>query len=302
MATALNSNLARPARIWTSALEFFNSLVAYFFAEPGFGYFDRAFAFIQPSGVAWVLPIVFQQTYTCITLAYILPYTRLQAKVIGYLGFGLLCYWVGSWAWYSLTGLVICEFATVYAPITPRSFPLRWSRQGRTLFHMPLWLPPLAVMAIGVVQKYVWASYPSGRANEYVAHTDILTAGLIRNLDPARTPFPRIDDWMVITGLLITVEVLPSVQAVLDNVVLKHIGRLSLAITLTSGSVFVSLGGFVRARMVQQLGMTNPATLLAVLFFSCVPAALLAAAAVHWTVDVGTMAAARLLFAWMCKP
>ena len=260
MATALNSNLARPARIWTSALEFFNSLVAYFFAEPGFGYFDRAFAFIPPSGVAWVLPIIFQQTYTCITLAYILPYTRLQAKVIGYLGFGLLCYWVGSWAWYSLTGLIICEFATVYAPITPRSFPLRWSRQGRTLFHMPLWLPPLAVMAIGVVQKYVWASYPSGRANEYVAHTDILTAGLIRNLDPARTPFPRIDDWMVITGLLITVEVLPSVQAVLDNVVLKHIGRL------------------------------------------CVPAALLAAAAVHWTVDVGTMAAARLLFAWMRKP
>lgn len=301
MALRLQSNLALPPPIWTSTIEYFNSLVAFFFAQYDFSYYDRAFAFIQPAGVAWIIPVVFQQTYTLTTLAYILPYTRLQAKVLGYGGFGLICYWVGSWAWYSITGLCICEFATVYAQVTPSSFPLRW-KQGRTLCRVPLWVPFIAIFFIGVLQKYLWMAFPSFRDHEYVAHTDILTAGLIRDLNSGTTPFPRIDDWMVVTGLLLTVEVLPSLQSVLDNAVLKHIARLSFFIMLTSGSIYVSLGAYIYNLMQQERNITDVSTLLAIVFFSCVPIAVLVAEAGHWTVDVGCMMASRWLFKWMRQP
>jgi len=300
MAQTLQSNLASPRPVWISALEYFNSLVAYFFAQFNFSYYDRAFAFIQPAGIVWILPIVFQQTYTCITLAYILPYTRLQAKVIGYVGFGLLCYWVGSWAWYSITGLLICEFSVVYSQVTPSSFPIRWGR--RTLCRVPLWVPFVTISLVGVLQKYLWMSLPTFRDHEYVAHTDILTGGLVRDLNSGITPFPRIDDWMVVTGLLLTVEVLPTLQAMLDNAVLKHIGRLSYSIMLTSGSIYVSLGAYIYNQMVQQHNITDQATLLAIVFFSCVPIAILVAEGVHWSVDMGTIIASQWFFGWMRQP
>jgi hypothetical protein len=302
LSATLQSNLALSGAIWSSAIVYFNSLVAFFFAQHNFSYYDRAFAFIQPAGIAWILPIVFQQTYTCITLAYILPYTRLQAKVVGYLGFMLLCYWVGSWAWYSLTGLLICEFATVYSQVTPTTFPLRWSRQGKTLCRVPMWVPSVIVLFVGVLQKYLWMSFPSFRDHEYIAHTDILTGGLVRNLNSGVTPFPRIDDWMVITGLLVTVEMLPVLQSILDNAVLKHIARLSFTIIMTSGSIYVSLGAYIHNQMIQKYNITDPASLLAILFFSCTPIAILVAEASHWSVEMGTIIASRWFFAWMRKP
>ncbi|UZJ56721.1 hypothetical protein CBS101457_006041 [Exobasidium rhododendri] len=302
MAQSLQSNLAYPAPIWISPIEYFNSLVAFFFADYDFSYYDRAFAFIQPAGIAWILPIIFQQTYTCVTLAYILPYTRLHAKIVGYVGFALLCYWVGSWAWYSMTGLLVCEFATVYASIVPSSFPLRWRKNGSVLCRIPIWVPAVSVCLIGVLQKFLWMSFPSYRDHEYVAHTDILTAGLVRNLDSGITPFPRIDDWMVVTGLLLTVELLPKLQSILDNALLKHVGRLSYSIMLTSGSIYTSLGAYIHNQMVQQHNITNPAALLAILFLSCVPVAILVAEAAHWSIEIGTIIASRWLFAWMRLP
>jgi hypothetical protein len=300
MAQLLQSNIALPAPIWTSAIEFFNSLIAFFFAQFNFSYYDRAFAFIPPAGATWILPIVFQQTYTLVTLAYILPYTRLQAKVLGYLGFALLCYWVGSWAWYSITGLLICEFATVYKQVTPTSFPIRFgSKKGRTLCRCPLWLPSLALFLVGVLQKFLWMSIPSFRDHEYVAHTDILTGGLVRNLNSGITPFPRIDDWMVITGLLLLIELLPRFQSVLDNMILRHLSRLSFSIMLTSGSIFVSLGAFIRNQMIQQAGITDPAALLGILFVTVVPVAILVAEGVHWTVEWGSIRGSRWFFSWM---
>lgn len=301
MAQVLQSDIGAPARIWGSALEYWNSIAAFFFAGYEFSYYDRAFAFIPPAGVDWILPIIFQQTYTCITLAYILPYTRLQAKVIGYLSFGLICYWVGSWTWYSITGLLLCEFSIVYSQLTPSSFPLRFRQKGRT-FRIPLWIPPFIVFFLGVVQKYLWVSFPSYRNHEYIAHTDILTAGLVRDLNPGITPYPRIDDWMVITGLLVLVEIVPRMQSVLDNDILKHFGRLSFSVMMTSGSIYASLGAYIRNTLTLKNGINDEATILAVQFFTCAPLAFFVAELAHWTSDVGTMMAARWFFSWMRKP
>jgi hypothetical protein len=182
----------------------------------------------------------------------------------------------------------------------PDTFLVRF--RGRHLGNVPLWVPPVVVCFIGLLQKYLWMSLPSFRDNEYVAHTDILTAGLVRDLNAGTTPYPRIDDWMVITGLLVAVEMLPKMQILLDNMILKHIARLSFSVIMTSGSVFSSLGAYIWIQVEQNTTITDDASLLAVVFFTCVPFAILVAEAAHWTVDVGTIRATRWFFNWMKQP
>lgn len=226
MATDLRSSLASPPLFWTSPIEFFNTIAALYFAEPAFTYEDRPFSFVQPVGILFVLPIIFQQTFTCITVAYILPYTKLKPKVVGYTAFVVLSYWVGSWAWYSLTGLAIAEFASVYSQITPRRFPLKLGRYLGT--HMlPVWVPFALMLVAGLAQKWAWASFPERRSDEYMAHTDILTGGLVRSENIAVTPFPRIDDWMVATSILVLIEIFPAPRRILSSGILRHMGRLA---------------------------------------------------------------------------
>lgn len=226
MATDLRSSLAAPPQVWSSSIEYFNTLAALFFAEPAFTYQDRPFSFVQPVGVLFVVPIIFQQTFTCITAAYILPYTKLKPKVIGYTAFVLLCYWVGSWAWYSLTGLAIAEFVSVYSQATPSRFPLRLGRYLGT-HKVPVWVPFSVLLITGLAQKWAWASFPERRSDEYMAHTDILTGGLVRSENIAVTPFPRIDDWMVITAILVLIEIFETPRRFLSQSVFRHLGRLA---------------------------------------------------------------------------
>ena len=224
LATALSNPIAEPPAIWSSTLEYFNSLVVYFFS-PTESKTARAVTFIPIAGVMWFIQVTFQQVYVLIVFAWILPYTVLRYKSIGLVGLILVTAWVGRWSWYTLTGLAIAEYSVVYLPILPeRGIPL--DRRGQRFLHP--WIPAAALALLGVFFKYLWAAALPGMAdNEIIAHADPNTGKLNHNIDPAITAYPRYDDWLLVTGTLILIELSPRVQAVLSIKPLAYLGRLS---------------------------------------------------------------------------
>ncbi len=323
LSTALSLNpWANAAPIWSNTIEYFNSLVAYFFAEQFFGYYDRPFAFVPPAGILWVMPIIFQQTYTCITAAYLLPYGALRPKLLGGIFFILLCFWTGSWAWYSLSGLALAEFAIVYVPMLPASGIRIGQAHSRRAFHVPYWLPGLALTALGILLKYLWASFPNRRNDEYWAHADLNNGNLVKPyLNSALTPYPRIDDWCVVVGFLYTLEVAPLLQKITANFPLVHLGRLAFgqyrvrarrlgslltvcvftAIACFSGPVMLSMGTRVDIALIQA-GMTNDTSRTGVLFAICLASTVAVSELVHWTLDLGSFKFALATWRWLRKP
>lgn len=292
----LTSNpLAQPPHIWTSTLEYVNSAFDLFFNVNSLKT-DRGAAFLPPSGLAWVIPIAFQQSFTAYTFSILMPYTTLSAKLWAFAGFITVSYWLGSWAWYTLTGLQLAEMTTCYLSLLPTAgLPL--DRHGKR--HMPAWLVPGLFLALGITLKYLWASMPSRRDDEYNFHARMADGSLNRGLNPSTTPYPRVDDYLVATGAMVLLELSPMTQRVFSNAVFKFFGRISFALYLVSGTVCLSLGSFLYLHLVEQKGWTDLSHVSAVLFFACTPVCILAAAIGHFAVEAPAMAGARWLFDYM---
>lgn len=291
------NTLAEPPALWSSTVQYVNSAFGLFFIVDALKT-DVPLAFLPPAGISWFIPVVFQQSFTIYTFSVLLPYSTLSSKLWAFAGFILVTFWLGSWAWYSLTGLVIAELALVYLPLLPKAgIPL--SRKGTK--HLPLWLLPAILLSVGVTLKLLWASIPSRAHDEYLAHVDVSDGTLNTSFDPNTTPYPRIDDYFVASGAIVLLEVFPAVQNLLDNVVLRHFGRLSYSLYLTAGTVCLSLGSYLYVYLKDQKKWEDESGVLAVLFFTCIPLCLLTAESVHWLIEIPGMKAARWLFDYSRK-
>lgn len=233
MSLDTSNKFAQPPQIWDSTIEYFNSVVGLFFSIRD-NLTDRPVTFVPPSGILWFVPRVFQQTFTVITFSYLLPFTIFKYKFAFLLIFILVTYWIGSWAWYSLTGLMIAELTIAYLPLIGKNkngsllgmgmgmVPL--NKSGK--FRIPSWLLPLFLFGLGTTLKYLWASIPERRFDEINYHTKY-GGGLNRDFDTATNAYPRIDDYLVATGALFLIELNPFVRKCFDNVVFKQLGRIS---------------------------------------------------------------------------
>lgn len=294
-AESTRNNLAKPPEVWDSTVEFLNSVTGLFFnTQPQFT--DRALSVLPPLGLLWFVPIVFQQSFTAYTFSVLLPYTILKHKLLGFLSFIVVTYWLGSWGWYTLSGLWIAEVALVYLPvISPKGLPLNKSKS----MHLKLWIIPTTLVIIGLTLKYLWASIPSRRNDEYSYHANRLNGSLNRSVDPFVTPYPRIDDYLVASGTLVLLELSPLLQKGFNNFIFRFFGRISFMLVLISGTIFLSLGSLIYVHLIDDLGFNNPASIIAVLFFSCLPVAIVAAEILQRTIDEPSQCMARRLFRFM---
>ncbi|CAO1624962.1 unnamed protein product [Sympodiomycopsis kandeliae] len=291
------NTMAQPPQIWKSTIEFVNSAVSLFFnTQPSKT--DRAVAFLPPADTAWVIPVIFQQSFTAYVFSILLPYATLSSKLWGFAGFIIVTYWLGSWAWYTLTGLQIAEFTTCYLGSLPAlGIPL--DRFGKR--HLPTWSMPSVFLLLGVVLKYVMASEPSRRNDEYVFHARRSDGSLNRGLNPAVTPYPRIDDYLLVTGAMVLLELSPVAQRNFSNTVLRFLGRISFVLYLTCGTICLSLGSFLYIHLVETQHWTNQSQIGAVLFFTCIPLSLLTATVAYYAVEKPTQWFARISFDFMHK-
>ncbi|KIS67254.1 uncharacterized protein UMAG_04358 [Mycosarcoma maydis] len=296
LSSALENQLARPPVQWKSALEYFNSLL-FFMSTPLYFKTARATSFIPPSGTLWIVPVLFQQTYVMIILAFTLPFTVLRYKNLGMILLILTTAWVGRFSWYTLTGLLLAEWATVYRQLLPRGrIPL--DRAG--VRSLPAYVPGLLFVLLGVMFKYLWiAGLPADANNEIIAHVDGHTGKLNYSTDPASVAYPRYDNWLLATGLLYLVELFPRVQRLLSSRPLVYLGRWAFSISLISGTLMLSLGSLVWHHLTTSLGWTSQAAILAVLFLVLIPSTALLVDAYSRLVDDTTLWFSNWLFKWI---
>ena len=223
LAASLSNPIAQPPAPWSSTLQYIDALTTYLFDNSG-TLISTPVEFIPLPGIVAFLTRCFIQSFSVYTFAVLLPYTRTNYKF----GIGAIltvwAWWIDSWAWYSLTGLLIAEAVVVYDFSALASAPIfsKWKR-------IQVWMPFALSLALGVTLKYLWATaFPSRRVDELVAHVNITTGYILTDPQQFQVLRPRLDDYFVATGILGLIELSTNVRIVLDNALFKSLAKISL--------------------------------------------------------------------------
>ncbi|PWN53095.1 hypothetical protein IE53DRAFT_400805 [Violaceomyces palustris] len=296
---------AQPPPIWESTIQYFYTLVGYFF-DTSDSMITTGMLFFQPRGIIWFIPRVFMESYTIYTFSYLLPFTVTKWKFI-FLGvFTLALWWIGSFGWYSLTGLTLTELVVVYdLPSLARQgicLPLpRFVSRWRSNLTLSTYIPPVTLLGLGTLLKYLWATkFYDQRNDEIVWHASQTTGGFNTGFEVTETAYPRLDDWFLVAGSFYLLEMGPGlVRRLFDNPILKHLGRISFSLFLVSGMIIMSLGPLIQNHLFVSQGWRNESGILGVCFVSLVPLCLISAEIFHRLIDEPSCLFARFMFKWM---
>jgi peptidoglycan/LPS O-acetylase OafA/YrhL len=295
-----NGQMLSPPRIWESTIVYVNSVVTFFMAPQTLKN-SRAVMSMPPYSVFWFVQVVFQQTYVMTIVAWTLPFLVLRYKAFGSLLLIALSAWVARWSWYTLTGLVICEFSVIHLQTLPqdKAFYVNLPKRRRAL-RLPYKSIPLALMFLGAFFKYLWiAALPTKINNELVFHADINTARLLRGINPAAQAYPRYDNWLFMTGFFLLLEISPRLQRVFSSRPLVFLARLSFSIVLVSGTVMMSLGSLVYQYLVEHAGITSISTLTGIMFLIFIPLCLIFSLLWSFLVDESSLALSHLFYRFL---
>jgi hypothetical protein len=217
-----NISTGTPMR-FRNFLVYFNSLFDIFWLNKG--YSSQAANQAFPSGTLWIISVLFQQSYTVYMTMVIIPCTRTSWRVKAMLTFIVAAFWVQSWAWYSVTGLLVAD------AVLNMDFQSR-SRRG---FHVgnlkiPLW-PLYAVMVFtGIALQFSFISGKTDMRNdELYGHTGLYTGGMLNeNLDEEQ-PMARVDNYLIILGVQLLIETFEWPRRVLRGGFFVALGRRSFS-------------------------------------------------------------------------
>jgi hypothetical protein len=90
-----------------NAFAYFNSVFDLFWTTHNYEVQAGSTAF--PSQSLWIVTAIYQQSYTIYVTMIIIPYTRNKWRVQGSFFFIITAWWVQSWAWFSITGLIFAD-------------------------------------------------------------------------------------------------------------------------------------------------------------------------------------------------
>lgn len=156
----------------------------------------------------------------------ILPYTRPKWHIQGLGLFALGSFWMESWGWYSATGLMFTDIVTNPTLRSELKSGLKIGQDWR----IPYWAIALMSTAIGIALKYTWVALPQYENSMLVLHPYLdLSENHSTQTFIASGPYARLDDWLVICGVMIAVELFESVQYFLSFKPLVWIGERSFS-------------------------------------------------------------------------
>jgi hypothetical protein len=204
-------------------LVYFNSMFDIFWVNKQFSYQAANKAF--PSGTLWIVSVLFQQSHTVYMTMIIVPYTRTSWRVKALLLFILTAFWVQSWAWYSVTGLLITD------AVLNMDFQVR-SRTGFKFarFRVPMWPIYLSFVLTGIILQFLFISWrPSMRNNEHHGHTSLYTEGMLNEQQDLDQPLARVDNFFFMLGVMLLIETYEMPQRVLRCRPLVALGRRSFS-------------------------------------------------------------------------
>ncbi|TGO59428.1 hypothetical protein BOTNAR_0162g00080 [Botryotinia narcissicola] len=226
-------------------LTLFNSLFTLFLSTSHTPLHNLSAVLAFPSGTLSILPILYSQSYTLYITALIIPYTRPLWRLKYSPLFLFTAYWVSSYSFISISGLLLTDFLLLTnSPlliIFAAGFPLP---KRITKKRIPSWIPYTFILLVGIGLQYFYTTADSAveTANaELKAHTDIYGSSSGLNTTPdLKEQTPRIADWLVLCGGFLLLETRTSVQNLFKNAVLASLGRRSLSYFLTQSIVLYS--------------------------------------------------------------
>ena len=222
---ALTGNLAIGTPYFISnAWVYFNSVYQLFWVTSAF--FTQSGNFAFPTQTLWMINMVYQQSYTVFIIMVIVPYTRPAWRIKMSIPFLITAWWVQSWAWYTVTGLLFADMVMNmdFKKRAQRGIPL-W--RG---IRLPAWLPAAMVMVGGLLMQYLWTDWRTDLLNAEIGiHSGLYYGGeLNQDVDPSQ-PEARDDNWLFIIGFWVMLEMFDSLQNFFSNPVLVYIGKRSLS-------------------------------------------------------------------------
>jgi hypothetical protein len=213
-------------------LVFFNSLFEIFWINKEYN--EQAANKAFPSDTLWVVSVLFQQSYTVYITMVLVPITRKSWRVKAMLAFILAAFWVNSWAWYSVTGLLLAD------AVLNMDFQYR-SRKGFQVgrFNVPVWPLYAAMVFTGILLQFLFISWnPNKRTDELYGHTGLYTDGMLNENTDVEEPKARVDNYLIILGTALLVETFEWPRKVLRSRAFVELGKRSFSECCTSVLIF----------------------------------------------------------------
>ncbi|KAF2732264.1 hypothetical protein EJ04DRAFT_578516 [Polyplosphaeria fusca] len=274
-------------------LVYFNSLFDLFWLNKW--YSSQAGNQAFPSGTLWIVSVLFQQSYTVFMTMITIPYTRTSWRVKAFLTFIITAWWVQSWAWYSITGLLIADV------VLNMNFQAK-SQAGFKIGNrrIPVWPLYAVLIFVGFLLQYLFIAWrPEMRNNEHYGHTGLYTTGSMNEKVDLDQPMGRDDNYLIILGIMLLIETFDTPQRFLRNKVLMTLGKRSFSVFLVQSIIIYSAG--IKLYMhLNGNGMNHEAAAF-LCFLICAPLVALLSEAFYRAVDVPSKIIAHHTWAWMLK-
>lgn len=211
----LTHNVSLPSPyVLPTGLPYFNSVYTLFWTVRDYADQAGSQAFYNDS--LWTISVIFQQSYTVYLAAAIIPYTRAKWRLPAWILFILTAWWVQSWAWYSISGLLLAD-ATMNMRLRERlvrgiKFRLgKW--QWKLATRVPGWVFGVFLLLAGGTLQYFWVEWrPDFGSQSAVAQ-----------------PQARDDDYLVVMGIMLLLESVKWLRNMVGNKFFVAIGRRSLS-------------------------------------------------------------------------
>ncbi|KAF7877148.1 hypothetical protein EAF04_000833 [Stromatinia cepivora] len=298
--TATNNTTIKTPYMLPNALAYFNSVFTLFWTNKKFDAQAASYAF--PSQTLWVVSVLFQQSYTVYMTMVIIPYVRKSWRVKAFIGFIITAWWVDSWAWYSITGLLLADVSiNMNFQTHARAGISVGTWRGRRL-KLPVWPLYSIVTLAGVIMMYLWAAWrPQDVYKEVRIHTgEYSTGGLNDVVLEAGSPMARDDNYLFLLGTFLFLETWSWVQALFRNPVLMYLGKRSFSWFLVQSIIVYTVG----IKLFTHLTETRNASFEAAAtgcFFVCLVTVIPSAEIFYRLIDFPSQAFARVAFDWIRK-
>ncbi|GAB7362960.1 hypothetical protein MBLNU230_g3256t1 [Neophaeotheca triangularis] len=287
-----NVSMSADMYIMPNSLSNFNSLFNVFWISHGFETQSGNWAF--PSQTMWIVTAIFQQSYTVFVAMVIIPYTRKSWRVWGAFLFILTAWWVYSWAWFSISGLLLADV------IMNMGFREK-SKAGISLgpIRFPAWPLYILVMAAGWIMQFIWVAALPELANEEIKyHTGLYDTGGLYTWNDPNNPQLRADIYLIIIGFWLLLETFAWMRAIFANPVFRFLGERSFSYFLLQSIIIYTLGiKLCTDNMGEDLANYESATGIA--FIATLLVTLAAGEVFYWVFERPTKVFARFVFDWI---
>ncbi|KAK5135922.1 hypothetical protein LTR08_004380 [Meristemomyces frigidus] len=269
-----------------SSLTNFNSIFEMFWTTHTFSYQAGNWAF--PTQTLWIVSVIFQQSYTVYTTMVIIPYTRKSWRLMGAFVFIITAWWVYSWAWFSVSGLLIADLV------------MNMDLKAKCQSHRALTLGvALFLMAAGFAMQFLWAGvFPDLYTAEIDYHTGLYNTGGIYTWNDATAPQLRADDYLAIMGFHVLLESSDIMQKIFRNPVFVFMGNRSYSYYLLQSIIIYTVG--IKSAMPKIVdSMTDFPSASGIAFIASLLVTIVAGEVFYWLIDKPSQTFARILFAWI---